>query len=608
MAAPSTTTADTLVDPDGARLGYLTTPEHPEPVALEVKGRFPPWLSGTLWRNGPGTYELPTKDGKLCEISHWFDGHGLLHAFQLDGASNSVLYRSRSTTHDLDERIRSGDVNPLRFHRSPDPCKNIFSKMFSGFKNVAASAATSARLRGPSVSNVSVTVDPTFAAIGTLALPSQNGAQGTPLVTRTDANVLAALDPETLEPLRTLSYTSLNAELKGPLSAAHGVTIDGTYYNYVLDLGARPTYRVFGLGAGAAPGAEQAGGRVPPACTVLATLTDLPPAYLHSLAGTDKYLILSVWECDYGMNGLSILAANNLVGGLKPWTGRDTVHVVIDRLQGGVVARFSSPPMFVFHHINAFDRRRAGPHGEEEEEVVLDLGCWATNDVVAAFEIEALRAGEFERVYKKNRNYPARVVLPLPRSSSDPKANTLHHARVLTGNASDAAAQLSIELPVVNPTHAWKHSRFTYGIHHTGRSSGVLADSIVKFDMDALERRSAPAPAPVPASSNGKDEESPILVALWNDNRHTLVPSEPIFIPTPAEHGGTGAEDDGVLLTVALDSRARRSVLFAVDARSMETVAEADVARVVPYGFHGAFKSAGGAVGGAAGAAPPAML
>ena len=37
----------------------------PDPVTLKVTGQLPAWLSGSLIRNGPGTFDIPIKDGKL---------------------------------------------------------------------------------------------------------------------------------------------------------------------------------------------------------------------------------------------------------------------------------------------------------------------------------------------------------------------------------------------------------------------------------------------------------------------------------------------------------------------------------------------------------------
>ena len=55
------------------------------------------------------------------------------------------------------------------------------------------------------------------------------------------------------------------------------------------------------------------------------------------------------------------------------------------------------------------------------------------------------------------------------------------------------------------------------------------------------------------------------------------------------ERAGAEDEDDGVLLSVVLDSRTERSFLLVLDARSLEELARAEVPHHIPFGFHGQF-------------------
>jgi carotenoid cleavage dioxygenase-like enzyme len=60
-------------------------------------------------------------------------------------------------------------------------------------------------------------------------------------------------------------------------------------------------------------------------------------------------------------------------------------------------------------------------------------------------------------------------------------------------------------------------------------------------------------------------------------------PSEPIFVPRP----GCQAEDDGVLLSVVLDSRTQRLFLLVLDASDLTEVARTQAPQRIPLGFHG---------------------
>ena len=47
--------------------------EVPEPQACELQGTVPQWLQGDLYRNGPGTWDIKTKSGKIFSMGHWYN-------------------------------------------------------------------------------------------------------------------------------------------------------------------------------------------------------------------------------------------------------------------------------------------------------------------------------------------------------------------------------------------------------------------------------------------------------------------------------------------------------------------------------------------------------
>jgi carotenoid cleavage dioxygenase-like enzyme len=70
-------------------------------------------------------------------------------------------------------------------------------------------------------------------------------------------------------------------------------------------------------------------------------------------------------------------------------------------------------------------------------------------------------------------------------------------------------------------------------------------------------------------------------IKVWYQNG--CYPGEPVFVPRP----GASAEDDGVLLSVVLDTASRRSFLLVLDAARLEERARATVPHHIPLGFHG---------------------
>jgi carotenoid cleavage dioxygenase-like enzyme len=70
---------------------------------------------------------------------------------------------------------------------------------------------------------------------------------------------------------------------------------------------------------------------------------------------------------------------------------------------------------------------------------------------------------------------------------------------------------------------------------------------------------------------------------LWNEPG--CYPSEPVFVRDPEGI----AEDDGVALSVVLDSATGRSFMLVLDASTWQELARAEAPQHVPFGFHGQF-------------------
>lgn len=76
---------------------------------------------------------------------------------------------------------------------------------------------------------------------------------------------------------------------------------------------------------------------------------------------------------------------------------------------------------------------------------------------------------------------------------------------------------------------------------------GFMSDSLIKIDVEG---------------------RTPKIYCPENDS----ICSEPIFVATP----GARAEDDGVLLSVVMDSKIRKSSLAVIDAKEMVQIGRAE--------------------------------
>jgi len=267
--------------------GLNNTDEQLGPLKLDVHGQIPPWLSGALYRTGPGTFSIPTRSGHEWKPVHWFDGLGLNHKFDIK-PNGEVWYRSRKANPAAELSIMEKGVKlPFAFGPS-DPCETFFQKFTTFFKQTIGIIP-----HRPEEDNVSVTLTPNMPGFAVPSSHTANKVSGIEyIVAKTDADMLSILDPETLEVLGPAHYRDLNPKLKGSaLSAAHACTdpINGDLFNYVYKFGPSAGYTAFRVRG---KGPER--GRL----TVLAKITDAPPAYIHSSCLTEKYFILCIWQAD----------------------------------------------------------------------------------------------------------------------------------------------------------------------------------------------------------------------------------------------------------------------------------------------------------------------
>jgi torulene dioxygenase len=491
-------------------------------------------------------------------VSHWFDGFAHSHKFDIlpsdDGdGSVSVMYSSRRQAEDFVEEIRrNGWRSSTSFAQRADPCVGIFAKAMSVFK--------------PAQKNNAVVIERNVPGLQTTAEPtSRTGTRN--LFVMTDHSVIHEVHPETLEPVAYSDVSKFHPELTGQLCCAHSQRDPktGDLFNFNLQFGRRPVYRVFRVNASTGK------------TDILATIPmpEVQPAYIHSLFLTENYVVLCVPSSHFAWNGLKIVWKGNIVEAIEPFDkSKLSQWLVIDRRHGkGIVARFTTPAGFFFHSVNAFEEvlkeKKKNENGDEEEHVYLnfDLVEYENCDIIDSFYYDVIldREGAArnhwvdKQGYNTCRQHLVRYCFCMPSASaSDDESHRPSPASPLPSAEKiiSVAAPHSGELPTINPAYATRPQRYVYGTSFRGLST--MMDSLCKTDMLTRE---ALVWAP-PAS-------------------HT--PGEAVFVGRP----GAVDEDDGVLLSVVLDGTAQTSYLVCLDAKTMTEIGRAECEFAVGLGFHG---------------------
>ena len=528
--------------------------EERNPVELKVSGNIPSYVSGTLYRTGPGGYhQIPSEKGTTFSLDHWFDGFAQNHRFQIiqqpgSATPTRVVYNSRWSVDPLIEKVRkTGKMGGITFGQKRDPCVGFFRKLMCMFIPEATDTQNA---------NVGVTISANPA--GLKEVDTSNGkakrsghASGVnSLWAKTDAAYFRELDPETLEPMGVVDQSVLHPELKGNLSGAHAKSdpVTGDIYNYNLAFGRSSTYRVFHVSASTGK------------TEIIATITDAPGAYIHSSLLTENYFILCVWGAQYSWGGAKLLWEMNMLDAIAPFDpSKKALWYVIDRKHGkGVVARYESDPFFCFHTVNAWEQ--PSPSDPSRTDIVADLSMYKNLDILKRFYYENLKstsAGALDYAGENRREvFLRRWCLPQVDAPTEEGAGAREAVVVHTAKPDD-----SCDLPAFNTRFVTKPTRYIYGLSDRGLST--FYDGLVKYDTLT---------------------HTP---THWSVDGHS--PAEPIFVANP---NGT-EEDDGVLLSIVLDGRAEKSYLLVVDAKTMKEVGRASMDCVVGLGLHGTYHPGG---------------
>lgn len=526
--------AAAAADPSAMRNVFTTVPETPQ-TELGVEGALPPWLEGRLWRNGPGQFEVSHADGGVTPMRHWFDGVSMLHRFEV--GAGVVRYGSTITAKGLVRAaagVKKRDYVKGNGVGLQDPCKGLYGRAMALWRGVSKDP------EGKGSSNVGVTVE---------------SVPGLGLLSRSDVTTNYRIDEDALEAMEFSSWAAVEivdgagkgGGLVGEMSAAHGEFDAGTeeYFNFVYKLGVAATasYKVFAIsGAGEARTVAEFAHR---------------PTYVHSLALTDRYVIMVIHPVHVGLARLLYYASLGAAVSFDENT--DAVFYVMLRDGGGVVARYAAPAFFQFHTVNAWD--------DEDGDVHVDLCRYDDASILQQLYTENLRTkpGSFFSGAKLHR-------FTLPGVGS---AAAEHEEADRGPSAADAASaplreatvrQLcgeSLELPRINPAFARRPHRYVYGPgpgFSSGAASGAPFSRILKIDVETGES------------------------AEWSQPH--LNCSEAIFVADPEGE----VEDDGVLLSVCHDAVQTRSFMLVLDARNLAELARAYTPNTVPAGFHGAWK------------------
>ena len=459
----------------GHRLGFQTLEEERSLDSVPIEGALPGWLAGSLLRAGPAKFEAGEQGYR-----HWFDGLSMLHRFTFAGGA--VSYANRFLASPSFRGAR--EQNRIVYSEfASDPCRSLFKRVATAFSPPAFGDNA----------NVNLT------------------RLGDEFVAMTETPLPVVFDPQTLQTL------GVAEPAPGQLTVAHPHRSPNTgeLISYATHFGPLTTYRVYAR--------EYRGRR-----RVIAKLPVSRPAYMHSFAITERYVVLV--EFPFVVVPVTIpLSGRPFIENYRWRPQRGTRFRVIELDTGRLRGTYEGEPFFAFHHVNAFER---------DGELIVDLCAYDDAEIVHGLYLDRLR-----------QQHPA---LPAPQL----RRCRLHLDRQSV--ESERLADAGLELPRIDYRRRNGRSyRYVYGIAQ--REGGDFPDQIAKVDVERGE------------------------ASVWSE--FGTYPGEPVFVPEP----DAAEEDAGVLLSVVLDTAARSSFLLVLDAGDLNELARARVAHHIPFGFHGQY-------------------
>jgi beta,beta-carotene 9',10'-dioxygenase len=327
-------------------LGFETAREHEEPNSLEVVGQIPGWLSGVLLRTTPARFEV----GKTA-LSHWFDGHAMLHRFEI--ADGKVSYCSRY----LESEAAQGasDAGQLaRGEYGTDPERGALSRLTS-------------LVHAPKFTdncNVNVVV------------------RGDLVLALTETPQRLSFNPATLHVEHHIDDA---ADIAGQIATAHPHydRARSTIYSTLLDLGVKSTCKLVATN-------NQTGDH-----SLLAAFAIDHPSYLHSFGMSANYLIVAL--APFGVDPLAMaLSGKPFIRNYRWRPELGLRFVVIDKQDGRIVVDAHAPPAFFFHHVNAFD---------EGGDLIVDMIIYPDAEIVGRLDLDQMRSAEPTSVVGVLRRY-----------------------------------------------------------------------------------------------------------------------------------------------------------------------------------------------------------
>ncbi|MGZ0747419.1 carotenoid oxygenase family protein [Haloparvum sp. AD34] len=406
-------------------------------ASIAVEGSLPEWLTGSLVRNGPGSFSLGGGD----DVDHWFDGLAMCTRFTFDpgnraGADLVGAGDGAGDSNDPSDAVHYRN----RFLETDAYAEAQAGKFTGGF--ATGETTLRDRLRGflsEPYDNTNIIVE----------------RVGDRYLALTESPRAVEIDPNTLAVEGHYQYDG--PAPTGQLACAHlkRDPATGTLFNVETAFGRTSTYHVHAL---TADGERR---------HVASVDTD-EPAYMHSFALTPHYVVLT--EFPLRVDPLTFFKPGRQAAFIEQFEWqpeRGTRIVVVDRATGELVAEPVTDPVFGFHHVNAFER-------DGGTELVFDLETVPDATTIGELTLESLREGNLDAIAGRLERFTVDLggVTGTDRYDAGP-ATVEREMLYADGTA----------LPTVSPARWCRPHRYVYAMS-LDQPATEWATGVLKYDAE----------------------------------------------------------------------------------------------------------------------------
>jgi len=319
-------------------IGFQDQTETKTTQNLNIKGKIPNWLNGSLYRNGLGKFSY--KEGTK-ELNHWFDGYSLLHRINIKNCEASYVSRF----------VDSKDYQSS--NQKKDLC----------FRNFATDPNTPSILKLKRIFGSKIRDNP---SVNILKHKGKLLALG-----ETTANF--EVDPEDLQTIQKYDF-EVSAQAQGFGDLAHPLldVFTGEYVNFGVKHSKNPEYYLYSV-------SQESNTK-----NIFWRKKVDNTSYIHTFGLSQNYAI--VIETPLRAKPLDLIF-NPLIKGHKWQENQNNKFWLINR-QTGEETLFETNPFFFFHIGNTF---------ETDKKVCIDISTYEDSKAIQeGFMLENIRKGNLD--------------------------------------------------------------------------------------------------------------------------------------------------------------------------------------------------------------------